>query len=400
MEAQLLFLMLKYEFWNKHRDLFIQELFSDNLSKLFLLITNHHDKHKKDLTLADLKVLYYYSYPSTTTAQWALIEKIINDIPGELSEDVAKEVIQKAWILEQARRVTNLGAEIINGKEADFAKIGKILKDIEQGSSINGDDLQPVSSDLNDIIAALDTTTKWQFNIHSLKLVASGIGPGIFCIAAGRVETGKSAFGISLCAAPDGFADQGAKCFFYCNEESPIRSQGRAVMSHTGMTLQEMLLDREGAVERFKAVRERIKFFDCRGRSIYELRKHIKKHSPDIAVIDQLDKVQIQGSFAREDERLGALYVVTRDIAIDEQLGIIALSQLNAEADGKTYIGSSNLANARTSKAAEGDLVFGIGKSPGHDDNSRVINVIKNKISGNHQDVPCLIRPEISRYIV
>lgn len=400
MEAQLFRLLLDYNFWSNNKNYFAPELFSDNLQKIFTLIIKSHEKYKKNLSITDIKALYYYSYPATTTAQWELLQKFLNDIPGELSEDVAKEVIQKAWLLEQARQITNLGADIINGREADFQKIGEIVKKINEGRISNGDELHTVSDRLEDILEAINVTTKWSFNISTLKTVASGIGPGIFCITAARTEVGKTAFGVSLCASEGGFASQGALCHFYCNEENPLRTQGRAVMAHTGMTLQEILLKIDEVKAQYGEIKDKLRFFECRGKTINDINNHIAKHKPDIAVIDQLDKLAVKGSFAREDERLGSLYIATRDICSEHSVGIIALSQLNAEADGKIYVSSANLAGARTSKAAEGDLVFGIGKSVAHTDNTRVINIIKNKLLGHHQDVVCLIRPEISRYTV
>lgn len=398
MEAQLLRLMLKHEFWSKNKNFFIPEMFPDSIQKIYNLVIQSHDKYKKDLTVDDIRILFYYTYPSTTTAQWELLQKFLNDIPGELSEDVAKEVIQKAYILEQARQITSLGADIINGKEANFQKIGEILKKIDKGSLSDGDELQPVSDELEDILEAISVTTKWSFNVPDLKTVASGMGPGIFCIASARTEVGKTAFGVSLCAGENGFASQGATCHYYCNEESPLRTKGRAVMSYTGMALPEILLKVEETKLIYNEIKDKIKFFDCRGKSIHDIHKHIDKHRPDIVVIDQLDKLSVRGSYAREDERLGSLYVTTRDIGSECSVGIIALSQLSADSEGKTYVSSANLAGARTAKAAEGDLVFGIGKSPAHEDNVRIINIIKNKVSGNHQDVVCMIRPEISRY--
>ena len=43
-------------------------------------------------------------------------------------------------------------------------------------------------------------------------------------IAFARPETGKTAFWVSLCAAPDGFAEQGAKIHAFINEEPAIKN--------------------------------------------------------------------------------------------------------------------------------------------------------------------------------
>lgn len=398
MEAQLLRLLLNYNFYkdNKHR--FLPEYFEGNLSKLYQLITDCHEKHKKDVSIAELKALFKSTYPATTRAQWELLEQVIDNIPPELSDEISKEILSKAYIQELGRQVSNLGISICNGEEANFQKITEILQTINKGSVSDGE-LQQVSSELEDILEALSVTTRWAFNLAPLCTVASGLGNGIFCIASARTEVGKTAFGVSICAAPGGFADQGALCHYYVNEESPLRTQGRAVMSWTGRPIQDILLNKEETKKEYEAVRERLRFFDCRGKSIHEIERHVDRTAPDIIVVDQLDKLKVSGTYAREDERLGSLYVATRDIGANYNCGIIAITQLNADAEGKTYIASNNLAGSRTAKAAEGDLVLGIGKTPDHNDPTRIINVIKNKLNGNHTDIVCIIRPEISRYV-
>lgn len=399
MERQLLRLILNYSFYKANKDRVIQEYFPDNLQKLYKLIVDKHETNQKDLSVEELKALYRVNYPATTKAQLDLIFEVLDTLPGELSEDVAKEVLQKAFILEQGRQIAQIGIDIVNGKEANFEEVRKILSKVEQGELSSGDDLEPVSNELEDILAELETTTKWSFNLAPLRTVCPGIGPGIFTIVGARVETGKTAFGVSITASPDGIADQGGLVHFYCNEESPQRTQARAVMAYTGMPLQEILLNKEIAKKKFKAISDRICFYDCRGKSIYDIERHIAKHSPDTCIVDQLDKLSIQGSFAREDERLGALYIAARNIGSVYNTAMVGISQLNAESEGQTYISSANFANARTSKAAEADILLGIGKSPIHEENTRIINVIKNKISGLHNEVICMIRPEISRYV-
>jgi hypothetical protein len=48
-------------------------------------------------------------------------------------------------------------------------------------------------------------------------------------IAFARPETGKTAFWVSLCTGPQGFAEQGAKVHAFINEEPAIRTQMRAI---------------------------------------------------------------------------------------------------------------------------------------------------------------------------
>jgi hypothetical protein len=61
---------------------------------------------------------------------------------------------------------------------------------------------------------------------------------------------------------------------------------------------------------------------------------------------------------------------------------------------------------SKIGKAAETDLIIGIGKHEAGDiddseiDNSRYLTVSKNKLSGWHGTIICNIEPEVSRYVV
>jgi hypothetical protein len=56
--------------------------------------------------------------------------------------------------------------------------------------------------------------------------------------------------------------------------------------------------------------------------------------------------------------------------------------------------------NSKTGKAAEADLIIGIGNRTSNDptNNMRVLNVSKNKITGWHGDPSCTLDKYISRY--
>lgn len=398
MDRELLRLILNYEFYKENKNSILDTMFPSNLQGLFEIIVKTHEKLQRNLNITEVKALYKANNPTATKASLDVICSILDQLPTEVSDEVAKEVLRKAYITELGRRITDLSIKVINGETSKISEIRQILEKAEAGRFSEFEGLEAVSAELEDILASVSTTTKWSFNISQLKEVAVGVGPGIFKAAFGRVETGKTAYGISLMAAPGGFAEQGAICHYFCNEEPAQRSQLRAVMAYTGMDLQSILLDTVKAKKIYERVKNNIKFFECKGMTAVEIEHHINHFKPDVFLIDQLDKVSIDGSFAREDERLGALYAYTRDICVRQECAGIALSQANADAEGKAYLATTNMSLARTSKAAECDILIGIGRTPDAENNGRVLNVIKNKISGNHKQVVCIIRPEISRY--
>lgn len=399
MEKDLLRLLLQYNFYEANRGIIDRRIFSSELTELYDLIISSHERFKKDLTIGELKALYRVSNPTATWAKLDNIHLILDNLPAEISEDVGKEIIKKAAITEAARELSEIGLDIINGKTANLEKARTLIERIAEGRLSEADDLEQVSDELEDILEATKANTKWAYNIPTLALEASGVGPGIFIGVMARVEAGKTAMAVSLGAAPNGFADQGAVVHYYCNEERAIRTKARAVSAYTGIPALELALNLEEAKATYSKIKDNLKFFECRDKSIIDLEAHIKRTKPDIVFVDQLDKLDVHGTFAREDERLGELYIRFRDILARNDCAGIGMSQANADAEGKTILNSANMALARTSKPAELDVLLGIGKSSLHDENTRIINLIKNKITGSHKEVVCQLIPELSRYV-
>jgi K+-sensing histidine kinase KdpD len=78
------------------------------------------------------------------------------------------------------------------------------------------------------------------------------------------------------------------------------------------------------------------------------------------------------------------------------------MSQANAEAEGSTILTFDMMENSRTGKAAEADLIIGIGKAHTDGDTPnfmRNLNIIKNKINGWHGVVNTVLVPSKSRYV-
>lgn len=398
MEKSLLRLLLQYNFYTENNSNIAREIFSSDIVELYDIICLAHEKHKRDLTVAELQALYFVANPTLTQAKKENITRLLETLPSDISNEIGKELLQKAYITEMGRRISQIGIDIINGKTQDFSKAREIIEKITEGTLSDADDLEQVSDELEDILEAVSTTTKWSYNIQDLYKKASGIGPGIFTAAFGRVECGKTAFAVSLAAAPYGFCEQGSVVHYYANEEAAVRTKARAVMAFTGMPFMELTVNIDKA-KKLYTINDRLKFFECKGKNIIDIEAHIKRHKPDIVIVDQLDKLEVFGSFAREDERLGELYVRFRDILTKYDCAGIGMSQANADAEGKSVLKTTNMSLARTSKAAECDVLLGIGKSDLHDDLTRIINLIKNKVTGCHEEVVCRLVPEISRYV-
>jgi hypothetical protein len=80
------------------------------------------------------------------------------------------------------------------------------------------------------------------------------------------------------------------------------------------------------------------------------------------------------------------------------------MSQLSAEAEGRSQLNQSMMEGSRTGKAAEADLMVLIGKTnaqiEGEEEDSpmRHVNVVKNKLTGWHGMVNVDLDYQTARY--
>ena len=340
--------------------------------------------------------------PALTRAAKEKFSELVEDIKEvqEPNKEVAKDILRILSDRDLAQRIGIEATEIFNGKEANFAEIVSMID--KHKTSITEDKAPAVTKEISEVIDLLNVTTRWKFNIPVLKTNVGGIGGGNLMIAFARPETGKTAFWVSLCAAPDGFCAQGAKVHAFINEEPAIRTQIRAISAYTGMTRDEILENKSSAQIKWSGIKDNLFMFDTVDWSMDDIDAHCEKNKPDIIVIDQLDKINVKGTYARTDEKLRQIYTSVREIAKRRNCAVIAISQASADAHNRNSISFDQMENSKTGKAAEADLIIGIGRNANTDAENKIrtLCISKNKINGYHGEPVCTIRRSISRYEV
>ena len=402
-EKQMIKLMLNKNFYTQYKSTISPTIFSGDISSLYDTIQKAHTRYKDNLKIDELYTLHTGVFnPALTRAAKEKFNELLIDIKEveEPNKEIAKDIMRILYDRDLAQRIAVEATEIFNGKEANFSEISSMID--RHKSGIDDDKIPAVTNNITEVINLLDVTTKWKFNIPVLKENVGGIGDGNLIIAFARPETGKTAFWVSLCTGPNGFAAQGAKVHAFINEEPAIRTQMRAISCYTGMTRDEIVQDKEVTQEIWGEIKDNISMFDTVDWSIEDIDAHCEKHKPDIIVIDQLDKINITGTYARTDEKLRQVYTSVREIAKRRECAIIAISQASAEAHNRNSISFNQMENSKTGKAAEADLIIGIGRNSNTDTENKIrtLCVSKNKINGYHGEPVCTIRRDISRYEV
>ena len=402
-EKQMIRLMLNKKFYTQYKGVLSPTVFAGDISSLYETIQKAHEKYEDDIKVDELYSLHTAIFnPALTRAAKEKFSELIEDIREvqEPNKEIAKDIMRILSDRDLAQRIAVEATEIFNGKEANFADITGMID--KHKTNVNEDKVPAVTNDVGEVLDLLDVTTKWKFNIPILKQCVGGIGGGNLMIAFARPETGKTAFWVSLCTGPEGFAEQGAKIHAFINEEPAIRTQMRAISCYTGMTREEIIQEKDVAKRVWSEIKDNISMFDTVDWSMEDIDLHCEKHKPDIIVIDQLDKINVTGTFARTDEKLRKIYTNVREIAKRRNCAVIAISQASADAHNRDSISFDQMENSKTGKAAEADLIIGIGRNANTDtDNkTRTLCVSKNKINGYHGEPVCTIRRSISRYEV
>ena len=378
-------------------------MFPDELRDLHDTLEKGHKRYERDLTILELRELYRIDNPTATRAKREIVSDMLDDIDGlpHIGEDVATDVVSTLWQQEVGRRIADLALSIMEGSTDKLLDIKSIVEKSQEGF-VPKDDYEEIPTDLDTLLEFEQNESCWEFNIPSLHKHVRGGKAGEFMIAFARPEVGKTAFYVSLAASPGGFCSQGANVHIITNEEPARRTMVRSVCSYTGYTHDELYQNKSQARSQFLQIAPNITMVDRVDASIEWLNVYCEHKKPDILIIDQLDKVNVNGNFARTDEKLRSIYTKFREICKRHKLFGIGISQASADAEERTHVTYAMMENSKTGKAAEADLIIGIGKNDitNNDDTRRYLTKSKNKLSGFHGNIVCNLDTKRNRYTV
>lgn len=404
MDVHILKACLSNDFFETHKGRLKPGLFEDELRDLFETIHDAHEKFNHDLTAEEVMALWRVQNPVATRSERAAMEDVLSSVAEAtpMSHDVAADVITGLWKRELGRNVANLGIELSEGRDEAMSKLRSLIE--RTGDAFQPDDFgEPTTDDLEVLLEEASDESRWKFNISTLSSKVYGIGGGEFGIIFARPETGKSTFGVSIAAGPEGFCSQGAKVLFLGNEEKTSRTKLRAYQAWCGMTSDEIRANPVAARRAYSEIKDNLIMKDVQEWDLDKIEAYINHYKPDIVIVDQADKVNISGAYDAGHERLRELYRRLRETAKRYDCAVLGVSQASADAEGRTRLTFAMMEGSKTGKAAEADLIIGIGKSSGESDQgedyTRFLTISKNKLSGWHGTIVCSIEPQIGRYV-
>ena len=408
MELSLVRSLMNKDFYEDNRGARCPDrLFAADVRKIKKAVDIAMDRYSRTVTPEEVQALFVASNPSMTPAQRSSYDTLFTTIKRSepLGKDVAGEVLSRLFQQVVGAEIAELGFDYVNGDKSSLEPLHQLLEkygdDFTPKLKVEWDDIS-----IDTIIAKNDLEARWTFNIPTLTRKIEGVNDGHLIEVGARPNTGKTSFHASLIAGPGGFASQGANCIVLCNEESYHRVAARYLTAASGLTMWEVKDNPAKARDLYKPVYDKIRIKDSTGRDMAWVESVCKSYKPDILVLDMGDKFATMSGYSRPDEALKANAVYARMIAKQYGCAVFYMSQLSAEAEGKTILNQSMMEGSRTGKAAEADLMLLIAKNPvvegggDEEDTQRHINVVKNKLSGWHGRIGCTLNYTVGRYEV
>ena len=400
-EKQLINLLLDKDFYEENKGRVSKTMFTNGTGTLYETITKAHANSDTSLSIDEISTLHTEVYnPALTRVARDNFSDLLEDVKNQKpNKKIAVTILESLHKQAIAKQIAVKATEMYNNtNDTTFNDIQTL---IDESNGVNKEEYENVTDDIHLLIDALKDNTKWKFNLSELRDRVNGIGDGNFLIVFARPESGKTAFWVNMVAGQGGFASQGAKVCALINEEPAIRTQMRLVNAHTGMSFAEIKDNPTKAGESWANIKDNMRILDTVDWSLDKIDSYVAKEKPNVLIIDQLDKVHVTGTFARTDEKLRAIYTGAREIAKRRSCALIGISQASADASGRLDLTFDMMENSKTGKAAEADVIIGVGFSNNLevDQDLRSVAVSKNKITGYHGKITCKIIPELSRYI-
>ncbi len=403
MALKIIKLCLRKEFYQKYKNK-IQKSSLANLLDVYAVIEKTYKDLPdcKEILHDDLYINYLNYNPTNTQSNKDKAMQVVTDLDKvHINEDNVVLTIQQ---MHQSQIVHEASQRLLDIYKNGGGDVKNVVKLLQQEESIE-DSIQEVTKDLYELLKEMDYSNLFQFSAPSLlNQQVKGVGKGHFTVIFARPESGKTAFWINMVGGENGFAYQEKvnNIAIFCNEEKPSRIVLRLIQACSDMTKSHIDEEPEVANAEWEKIKDKIHVYDCKDFTVESIDSYCEEYKPDVVIVDQLDKIELSENFDSGHEKLREIYKLTRDIASRRDVCMFGICQASSDAHDKNHISFNNMEGSKTGKAAEADLIIGIGKKDdweGAEDFTRTLCISKNKLTGWHGIIPCKIVPSKARYI-
>lgn len=358
-----------------------------------------------DITIDTLQELYLSSITLTGARKRLYIELFdrLRKIQLPCDDGVVLKMIDNLRKEYEAADIARLCLDVINNRhdvtiEDVYIRVNTLQAN--NTSALDGTDtIDSIPSCLDELKNDYIADVEFPFKLSSLADKVSGLRRGDLCIVFARPETGKSTW----CAYQNvHWLKLGHKVLHLCNEEQAYKIMLNHIRSCEGKSSEELQQLTSDDLTEWNKIRDNYTLVDITGKSVDDIKKLLDKVQPDVLVIDNADKPSIRGTYQGNHDKLEALYITWRESAKSYDCSCVAVSQASADAQNRLVLTADMMAGSKTGKYQEADIIIGLGRkdidADGSDSMHRCLTISKNKITGWHGSIGCMINPKIARY--
>ena len=403
LELNLLASTLKTKNWEKIKNFITPQMFPKEWRSIAQAITEAHLRYENIDVLDDKAVLAVHKmmFPAMPDSKDEDAKQLIGSLCNvpDMDDDLAYDYAKTFWERSMAKLIGEKAVQFWVGDDPNaFADIAKLMDRVTNNSMEGHETFTIVKDTFEELMESTSKPPEFLFGVPTLEEHLSGMNRGDFGIIFARPEVGKTSFCSHLVAQ---YLAQGKKVHYWANEELAKKVKLRITTAFFGVDKHTLVENKHDYKETYDSViGSNLVVIDSVGTDITELASFTALNKPDVILIDQLDKVKIGGDFGRGDERLKELYVSGRELAKRNDCLVWAVSQANYEAHQREIIDFSMMDNSRTGKAGEADVILGIGKGLGVEDNTRFLTISKNKVNGWHGTAHAFLDIATGKYYV
>jgi len=375
------------------------------ISYLYVTLASLHEKHEGNISLGDLQVAFFTSYPDADKAIYGTLFKTLQDTP--VSDDVGRDLVTQIRLRKASLKLSEKAFRVAQGLDPLEVLQEFYDKEFNEVDHQPQNDVEYVTHDLEELLkhSYADSGLRWR--LDSLNKSLGSLRPGDFGFIFARPETGKTTFLASEITfmLSQGLSQGAGPIIWFNNEEQGAKVMLRIYQAYFGVTTAQLMSNTKKYRDRFIA-EAGDKFYLIDRAVLHKsfIEKIVRQLQPSLVVYDQLTK--IKGFKAdRPDLMLGEIFQWARELAKGSHAAI-GVSQADGTAENVRYLTMEHVANAKTAVQAEADWILGIGKS--HDmEKARFLNISKNKLLGDKDSDPdlrhgkfeVLIEPTIAQYV-
>tara|TARA_R110002074_G_scaffold100776_1_gene217679 strand:+ start:1078 stop:2298 length:1221 start_codon:yes stop_codon:yes gene_type:complete len=403
LELNLLASTLKTKNWEKIKNFITPQMFPKEWRSIAQAITEAHLRYENIDVLDDKAVLAVHKmmFPAMPDSKDEDAKQLIGSLCNvpDMDDGLAYDYAKTFWERSMAKLIGEKAVQFWVGDDPNaFADIAKLMDRVTNNSMEGHETFTIVKDTFEELMESTSKPPEFLFGVPTLEDHLPGMNRGDFGIIFARPEVGKTSFCSHLVAQ---YLAQGKKVHYWANEELAKKVKLRITTAFFGVDKHTLVENKHDYKETYDSViGSNLVVIDSVGTDITELGSFTALNKPDVILIDQLDKVKIGGDFGRGDERLKELYVSGRELAKRNDCLVWAVSQANYEAHQRKIIDFSMMDNSRTGKAGEADVILGIGKGLGVEDNTRFLTISKNKVNGWHGTAHAFLDIATGKYYV